>query len=162
MSSPSQPQLPPNGAIAPKTHLNATTEGWFEYPVRVQPHHTDYSGAVWHGTYLTWIEAARVEYLRSMGIDFAELVKLGCDLPVIELSFRYHRAIRLGQEAIIKTRMNKTAGVRINFDYRMESPDAQEYYVTGVVTLVAVDRKKGKIMRNLPPRVKDALIKLLH
>lgn len=162
MSSQPQPQLPPTGAIAPKTALTATTERWFEYTVRVQPHHTDYSGTVWHGTYLTWIEAARVEYWRSMGIDFAELVRLGCDLPVVELSLRYHRAIQLGQEAIIKTRMNEIAGVRINFDCRIESPENQEYYVTGKVTLVAVDREKGKIMRQLPPRVKDALIKLVQ
>ena len=161
MSSQSQPQLPSNGVIVPKNILQATTEEWSEYAVRVQPHHTDYSGTVWHGTYLTWIEAARVEYLRSVGIDFAELVKLGFDLPVIELSLRYHHSIQLGQEAIIKTRINQITGVRINFDCCVESPNTQEDYVTGVVTLVAVDRKKGKIMRHLPPKVRDALINLV-
>jgi len=28
------------------------SDGWFNYPVRVYPHHTDYAGVVWHGTYL--------------------------------------------------------------------------------------------------------------
>ncbi len=162
MSESSHPQLPPTGAIAPKNALKATTERWFEYPIKVQPHHTDYSGAVWHGTYLTWIETARVEYLRSLGIDFAELVKLGCDLPVVELSLRYHRSIRLGEEAIVKTRMDEIAGVRINCDYRIESPDTQGFYVTGKVTLVAIDREKGKIMRQLPPTVQDILVKLIQ
>ncbi|XTZ10772.1 MAG: acyl-CoA thioesterase, partial [cyanobacterium endosymbiont of Rhopalodia yunnanensis] len=138
-----------------------TTEQWFEYDVRVQPHHTDYSGTVWHGTYLTWIEEARVEYLRSMGIDYAELVQLGFYLPVIELSLCYHHFIQLGQEAIIKTRINQIAGVQMSFDCRMESPNTQECYVTGTVTLVAVDREKGKIMRHLPPTVRDALSNLI-
>jgi acyl-CoA thioester hydrolase len=31
------------------------SDGWFNYPVRVYPHHTDYAGVVWHGTYLTWL-----------------------------------------------------------------------------------------------------------
>jgi acyl-CoA thioester hydrolase len=113
------------------------------------------------GTYLTWLEEARVEYLRSMGIDFAELVKLGFHFPVIELSLYYHHFIQLGQEAIIKTRINKITGVQMNFDCRMESLNTQECYVTGAITLVAVDREKGKIMRHLPPTVRDALINLI-
>ena len=84
-SSQESPQLPPTSAITPKNPLKATTEKWFEYSLRVQPHHTDYAGVVWHGTYVSWLETARVECLRSMGIDFAELVKLGCELPVVEL-----------------------------------------------------------------------------
>jgi hypothetical protein len=31
------------------------SDGWFNYPVRVYPHHTDYAGVVWHGTYLTHV-----------------------------------------------------------------------------------------------------------
>ena len=160
-SSQESNQLPPTSAITPKTPLKATTEKWFEYSVRVQPHHTDYAGVVWHGTYLTWIETARVECLRSMGMDFAELVKLGCDLPVVELSLRYHRVLRLGEIAIVKTRMSAMTGVRMYWDCCIESSDRQQVHVTGKVTLVAMDREKGKIMRQLPPTVKDILVKLL-
>lgn len=151
-------QLPPSGEIQ-NYCLTATTENWFEYPVRAQPHHTDYAGVVWHGTYVAWMEEARVECLRSIGIDIADLVALGCDLPVVELSLRYHRAIRMGMTAIVKTRMAQMEGVRINWDYQIQSLDAQELYVTGRVTLVAVDREKGKILRQLPAVVKDALVK---
>ncbi len=152
-------QLPPSSEI--QTHyLSATTEHWFEYPVRVHPHHTDYAGVVWHGTYITWMEEARVECLRSIGIDYADLVALGCELPVVELSLRYHQSIQMGMAAIVKTRMSQMEGVRINWDYQIQSPDGENIYVTGRVTLVAVDREKGKIMRQLPPPVKDALVKL--
>jgi acyl-CoA thioester hydrolase len=154
------PQLPPTTAIERDTSLRATTEAWFEYPVRVQPHHTDYSGAVWHGTYLTWMEAARVEYLRLLGMDFTDFVKLGYDLPVVELSLRYHRALRLGEEAVVKTRMDKIAGVRLQWNYRLESLDASQLYLTGQVTLVAVDIEKGRILRELPPVVRETFQKL--
>ena len=152
-------QLPPSSEIQ-NYSLTATTENWFEYPVRAQPHHTDYAGIVWHGTYVAWMEEARVECLRSIGIDFADLVALGCDLPVVEMSLRYHRPIRMGMVAIVKTRMADMEGVRINWDYQIQSPDGQELYLTGRVTLVAVDREKGKILRQLPPVFKDALVKL--
>ncbi|MEW5859384.1 MAG: acyl-CoA thioesterase, partial [Cyanobacteriota bacterium] len=53
-----------------------------------------------------------------------------------------------------------TEGVRINWDYQIQSLDGQELYVTAKVTLVVVDREKGKIMRQLPPTMKDALARL--
>lgn len=155
------PQLPklPTSAIESDKGIQAQGQQWFEYPVKAQPHHTDYAGIVWHGTYLTWMEEARVEYLRSIGIEFADLVALGCDLPVVELSLRYHLPIRLGVSALVKTRLIETKGVRINWDYEIQSYDRQELFVSGKVVLVGVDREKGKIMRQLPPAVQDALIR---
>ncbi len=153
-----QAQLPPPDAIE-VTSLRQF-ESWFEYPVKVHPHHTDYAGIVWHGTYLTWMEEARVECLRSIGIEFADLVALGCDLPVVELSIRYHRAIALGMAVVVKTRMVDVTGVRINWDYAIVSTDGQQLFLTAKVTLVALDKERGKIMRQLPTSVKDALAKI--
>jgi acyl-CoA thioester hydrolase len=151
--------LPATSAIE-KLSYRAMSAGWFEYPIVVHPHHTDYGGIVWHGTYLTWMEEARVECLRSIGIDFADLVALGCDLPVVDLSIRYRRALRMGESAIVKTRTIDMEGVRIVWEYEIQSEDREIVYLTGMVTLVAVDREKGKIMRQLPNTVKDALVKL--
>ena len=155
------PQLP-TSAIEKDEGTKAKTENWFEYFVKAQPHHTDYAGIVWHGTYLTWMEEARVECLRSIGIDFADLVALGCDLPVVELSLRYHLPIHLGASAVVKTRLSETQGVRIYWDYQIQSMDGNETFLTGRVTLVGVDREKGKIMRQLPPSFQDALVKLVQ
>jgi acyl-CoA thioester hydrolase len=138
----------------------ATGQNWFEYPIFVHPHHTDYGGVVWHGSYISWLEEARVECLRSVGINFADLVAMGCDLPVVDLSLRYHRSLRMGESAIVKTRTIDMEGVRMVWEYEIESSDRTILYLTGVVTLVAVDREKGKIMRQLPTTVKDALIKM--
>jgi acyl-CoA thioester hydrolase len=157
-AKPSQPELPPTSAIdRPSNHA---FENWFAYPVRVQPHHTDYAGLVWHGTYLAWMEEARIECLRSIGIDYTDLVALGCDLPVVELSLRYHRSIQLGMTVLVKTRMTDVTGVRMNWDYAIISTDGQQLYTTAKVTLVALDRERGKIMRQLPANFKDALLKI--
>lgn len=137
-----------------------SSENWFLYPVRVHPHHTDYAGIVWHGAYVAWMEEARVECLRSFGVDYADWVAMGCDLPVVELSIRYHRPLRMGMVAIIKARMQQMQGVRIFWDYEIQSPDEQELYVTAQVTLVPLDRQTGKVMRRLPPDVKKVLAKI--
>lgn len=135
-------------------------ENWFEYPVQVYPHHTDCAGIVWHGSYVVWMEEARIEYLQSFGMGYAELVAMGCELPVVELSIRYHRSLRFGMTAVVKTRMAGMEGVRMKWDYRIESANGQELYVTAQVKLVAIDNKKGRIMRQLPTVVQDILSKL--
>lgn len=154
-------QLPQTTAIQKDTTLQAETEKWYEYPVRAQPHHTDYAGIVWHGTYLTWMESARVECLRELGIEFADLVALGCDLPVVDLNIRYHRPVRLGMTAVVRARMIQSSKIRMVWDYRIVSPDGKELYTTAQVTLVAIDIEKGSIMRQLPPMVKDAIAKFV-
>ncbi|MDJ1178081.1 thioesterase family protein [Roseofilum sp. BLCC_M91] len=133
---------------------------WFDYPLCVYPHHTDYAGVVWHGTYIQWMEEARVEYFRSIGLNFAELVAIGCDLPVVDLSVRYHQPLQLGMRAILKTRLSEITGVRQIIQCQICSLDGQERYLTAQVTLVAIDRQQGKVLRKLPPMLTDALMKL--
>ena len=143
-----------------KLSFQAMSANWFEYPIVVYPHHTDYGGIVWHGTYLMWMEEARVACLKSIGIDFADLVSMGCDLPVVDVSVRYHRALKMGDTAIVNTRTVDMEGVRIVWEYEIQSEDRQVLYLSGMVTLVAVDREKGKIMRQLPTTVREALVKM--
>jgi acyl-CoA thioester hydrolase len=161
-----RPQLnsSPDSSLDPSHALQRTQESvleqWFEYPVRAQPHHTDYAGVVWHGSYIAWMEEARIECFRSLGMDYADMVAMGCELPVVDLSIRYHRPVRMGMPVVIKTRISSMKGVRINWDYRIQSPDDQDLFVTAQVTLVAVDQEKGKIMRRLPADVQAVLTKL--
>ncbi len=150
------PQALSSNAIVPQRQP-LSSHDWFEYPVKVHPHHTDYAGVVWHGTYLTWMEETRVEALRSLGIDYVDLVAMGCELPVVDLSIRYHRALKMGAEAIVRARMMEMQGVRINWEYEIKSIDRTVTHVTAQVTLVAVDIEKGKILRQLPAAVKDAI-----
>lgn len=159
MSQTHKPQLSSITHMELNRHFSATVEKWFEYPIIAHPHHTDYAGIVWHGNYLTWMEEARVEYLRSLGINYADLVNLGCDLPVIEINIRYHQSMKMGDRGIVKTRMNDIEGVKIHWDYEITAEESPLIYVSGRVTLVTIDREKGKIMRQLPPLLKEALVK---
>ncbi|MEM9770027.1 MAG: thioesterase family protein [Cyanobacteria bacterium P01_D01_bin.73] len=150
----------------------ASSQNWFSYPIRVQPHHTDYGGIAWHGTYITWLESARVEALAAVGIEFSDLVAIGVDLPVVDLSLRYHRSLRLGDRAIVYSRLLPTKGLRLVWEYRIEPVEdgdgnaggngegGDRSYVTGQVTLAAIDAKRGKVLRRYPPIFTEALEKL--
>lgn len=152
--------MPPELPIrAIQTVAQFSSDGWFEYPVRAHPHQTDYAGVVWHGSYLAWMEEARVEYLRSLGVDFENLVALGCDLPVVELSIRYRNPLYMGTPAILKSRILQTGGVKITWEQEMYSLDGEVLYIAAQVVNVPVDRKEGKILRRLPSDLMSAIEK---
>lgn len=151
---------PLTNAIAkfqPNFEPNSENEGWFNYAVHVYPHHTDYSGVVWHGSYINWMEEARVECLRTVGMSFEELVSAGVDLPVVEMSLRYHRSARMGENLLVMTKL-VTDKVRLNWEYQIRTET--DLCVTAVVTLVAVDFDKRKLLRSLPSSLEGAIAKL--
>lgn len=138
----------------------AASARWFEYSVRVQPHHTDYAAVVWHGAYLGWMEAARISALRQVGIEFADLVQLGCDLPVIDLSIHYHQALRMGEVAVVKSCVSQLQKVKIHWEQHIFSLQQPKPAVTAQVTLVPLNRREGRILRRLPLQLQEALTRL--
>ncbi|NEQ52579.1 MAG: acyl-CoA thioesterase [Leptolyngbya sp. SIO3F4] len=132
---------------------------WFDYSVRVQPHHTDYSGVVWHGTYIQWMETARVECLRTVNFAFEDFVKAGFDLPVVDLQLRYHHPLTLGAQGLIKTRLDMNRGVKLLWLYEIydTTQAIPQICITGQVTLVPIDMVRRKIVRNLPSELQPML-----
>ncbi len=129
---------------------------WYEYPVVVQPHHTDYAGIVWHGTYIAWMEEARVTALAASGLTFADWVRAGVDLPVVDLALKYRRSLTLGNTALVKTRF-EWRGVRIFWHYDIQNAATGETCIKGTVTLAMVDFNTRRVRRRLPEELAAAL-----
>jgi acyl-CoA thioester hydrolase len=134
--------------------------GWVDYAVIVQPHHTDYAGVVWHGSYLTWMEEARIAVFRDVGIEFADLVAMGCDLPVVSLNLNYHQAVHMGQKVCVRSQLEPTSGVRLTWVQNICALDSDLCYVSGRVVNVPIDVQKRKIMRKFPPLLGKAIAEL--
>ncbi|MEO1069151.1 MAG: thioesterase family protein [Cyanobacteria bacterium J06638_6] len=130
---------------------------WYEYGVVVQPHHTDFAGIVWHGTYIAWMEEARVAALKACGLTFADWLREGVDLPVVDLALRYRKSFALGDEALVKTCLGMTRGVRLVWHYEIQNVVTQETGLEGKVTLVPVDLKTRRVLRSLPDPLQSAL-----
>lgn len=134
----------------------------FEYRVRVQPHHTDYAGVVWHGTYIAWMEEARVEYLHAYDIDFAGWVRAGVDLPVIDLSLQYRQPMTLGMTAVLKLWVAPRRGVKLVWHHAIQDHATQTTCVYGQATLVPVNREQRKVLRKLPTVIQTEFERLFR
>ncbi len=69
----------------------------FTIPVRVYWEDTDAGGVVYHASYLRFLERARSDWLRALGIDQALLMReQRLQFAVVEAHIRYHRPARYG------------------------------------------------------------------
>ena len=132
----------------------------FDYPVVVQPHHTDYAGVVWHGTYVAWMEEARIAYLRSHAINYGDWVAGGVELPVVDLSLRYRQPLMLGMDALVRVWPEPRRGVRLVWQYDIQNQATAATCVVGTVTLAVVDYKNRKILRRMPEPFRSELDRL--
>jgi len=58
-------------------------------------------GLAHHGAYVTWFEAARIEWLRFIGHSYRQLELDGVLMPVTEMTVRYKRSLRFDDEATL-------------------------------------------------------------
>ena len=74
----------------------------FALPLRVYWEDTDAGGIVFYANYLKFMERARTEWLRSMGIAQQRLrEETGGIFVVSETQLKYHRAARLDDELLV-------------------------------------------------------------
>jgi acyl-CoA thioester hydrolase len=92
----------------------------FVWKVRVYYHHTDAGGVVYHGTYLDFMEAARIELLHALGFDLRDLATTANALfMVYGLAVDYHKPARLNDELTVTATIVRTGGVRLEFEQRV-------------------------------------------
>ena len=121
-------------------------------------------GIVHHGTYISYFEVGRVEYMRRRGLDYHSWTELGIHLPVVEAYVRYRRTARFDELLSIETRLTELARVKVRFDYRLlRVPEGavatihQEDQVVaeGHTVLACVDQHH--IPRRIPPEAEAVL-----
>lgn len=91
------------------------------YIRRVNYYETDKMGITHHSNYVRWMEEARVEYLRQIGISYKEMEDKGIVSPVIGLSCKYHLSTGFDDEVEIFVSLKKYNGVKFSFEYTIKN-----------------------------------------
>jgi acyl-CoA thioester hydrolase len=111
----------PNESLARYTDRMATvtdplpasgrfTDGAHRFPVRVYFEDTDISGVVYHANYLRYMERARSDMLRAVGIDQqATLAAGGGYYAIADVSLKFRKPATLDDDLVV---ISTVAGVR--------------------------------------------------
>lgn len=88
-----------------------------EINIRVRYGETDKMGVVYHANYANYLEVARVEWLRTLGVSYKWMEDNGVMLPVISLNIKYKNPARYDDLLTVVVNLKKEPGVKIEFDY---------------------------------------------
>ncbi|HET7371129.1 MAG TPA: tol-pal system-associated acyl-CoA thioesterase [Gammaproteobacteria bacterium] len=98
----------------------------FTWPVRIYYEDTDAGGVVYYANYLKFMERARTEWLRSLGIEQHELAaERGIAFVVTEANARYRRPARLDDKLSVGVRIESVRGARITFRQDIRRDDGE-------------------------------------
>ncbi len=90
--------------------------GIHSLPVRIYYEDTDFSGVVYHGSYIRFLERGRTEFLRALGIGHDALDKgehgERLAFAVTRLAVDFHKPARIDEIVEVETRSRELSGAR--------------------------------------------------
>lgn len=117
-----------------------------EISFRVRYGETDQMGVVYHGNYAQYMEMGRVEWLRKMGVSYKKMEENGIMLPVISLHVDYKKPAVYDDLITVRTILNKTPAVKIEFDFEIYN-EAREILAEATVVLAFIDMERNRPVR---------------
>jgi acyl-CoA thioester hydrolase len=109
------------------------------HPIRVYYEDTDLAGIVYYANYLRFIERARTEWVRSLGVDQVALRAQGIVFAVARVEADYLAPARFDDVLEVRTDMQAISGVRITLAQDVWRGD-QRLFASVVVLVALTDR----------------------
>jgi acyl-CoA thioester hydrolase len=131
-------------------------------PVRVYFEDTDFSGIVYHATYLRWCERGRSDFLRLMGVRHEDLIagksiagqvaREAAAFVVRRMGLEYLSPARIDDVLEVTTRVKELGAATLELDQTVSKDGKPLFKATVLVVLVS---QSGKVMR-LGPLLRQA------
>ncbi len=123
------------------------------FPVRVYYEDTDLAGIVYYANYLKFIERARSEWVRDLGIDQVQMKTEGLVFAVRRVEADYFAPARYDDELTVETTMQTGSGVRLVV--RQDVKRGEEVLFSALVTIICMTGQ-GNVAR-LPAMIRQSV-----
>ena len=117
-----------------------------EIQIRVRYGETDQMGIVHHSNYALYLEMARIEWLRKLGISYKKMEKDGFILPVVSLALNFKKSAYYDDVIKVKTQLKKMPLATIEFDYEITNEQG-EILTLGNTILAFINMKTNRPTR---------------
>ena len=111
---------------------------------------TDQMGFAHHSCYPIWYEAARTNFIKTIGITYSEMEHMGIMTPLVDLFCKYIKPAFYEDELTIKVSVQELGIVKIKFGYEIYRDN--ELLNTGYTThaWVGTDKKPINLKKHFP------------
>lgn len=123
-----------------------------QFPIRVYYEDTDMAGIVYYANYLRYIERARSDWVRDIGVDQNAMRDEGQVFAVRRVEADYLGSARFDDELTVETAINTVTGARLVLDQRVKRDE--EVLFEAQVTIVCLsDGMPTRLPANFRRRV---------
>ena len=126
----------------------------FELKLKVRDYECDIQGLVNNSVYQNYLEHTRHEYIKTAGLDFAELHKEGIDPVVYRAEIDYKLPLISGDEFICKLNFGREGNLKVIFFQDIYRKKDNKLIVKAKVIVV--------ILKNGRPSLADIFINALE
>jgi acyl-CoA thioester hydrolase len=123
-----------------------------EVTIRTQFYDLDPMNIVWHGNYVRYLEQARAALLSEIGYGYREMEASGVAWPIVDLSIKYVRPLRLSQKFVVRATLTEYEN-RICITYLAFDAETRETLTKARTVQLAVSIKTGEMMFESPPEL---------
>lgn len=127
--------------------------------IRVRYAESDQMGVAYHANYLIWCEVGRTDFIRTLGVTYAEMERQGVLLAVADAHVRFHASARYDDRVCVVTRLTGVRSRMVTFAYELmrldESGAEAERLASATTTLVSLDAAGRPAA--LPPALRELL-----
>lgn len=114
----------------------------FSFPVRVRYDEIDGQRVVFYGVYLTYFDVAFTEYMRHMGINYAEITASGTwDTAVVKTVIEYKAPAFFDEILCICVRVSKIGRKSFTVDFEVYKEETDVLVAKGQNIYVTYDAK---------------------
>ncbi|MGV8838987.1 MAG: tol-pal system-associated acyl-CoA thioesterase [Bauldia sp.] len=121
--------------------------------VRVYFEDTDFSGSVYHASYLRFLERGRSDFLRLLGVHHTVLAAEGLVFAVRRMAIEFDRPARIDDVVEVRTEVEDLGGASVTL--RQDVVRGADVVVRATVT-VALLSLDGRV-RRFPAAIRQAL-----
>lgn len=107
---------------------------------------SDQMGVIYHANYFSFFEQGRTAFLKDLGFDYYKVEEEGIIFPVRDVSCKYLKAIRFGENITVSTKLHKLSKVKITYYHEIYN-DKEELKASGYTTVISVDKETFNIIK---------------
>lgn len=130
----------------------------FHFPVRVYYEDTDAGGVVYYANYLRFLERARTEWLRSLGIEQSTLLEKGLAFVIRHVELDYRASARLDDELDVICQIKQLKKASLIFHQKIVT-SSSTLLLDGDVRIACVDMNRQRPVA-IPQSVMEVLARV--
>lgn len=125
----------------------------------VRDYECDMAHVVNNAVYHNYLEHARHEFLKSIGVNFGDLARQGIGLVVTRIEADFKSSLVSGDRFFVRTSMSRKGRLRLQFNQNIHRLPDNRLMLSAVVTGTALN-ERGR--PEIPPNLERAFDKLIR